>query len=131
MTKDEILVMEAGPELNALIAQDVMGWQKDGTYRLGPAWVKKTIWRYKDGRTVDNIWTLATYVNNWLPSTNIATAWKVLERLMDYWLPSVFHDGQLWVCELNNLQRKVVASAIIAPHAVSIAALLTVMEVKE
>ena len=44
-------------------------------------------------------------------STDIAAAWQVLEKLSDTWLPSVFHDGQLWVCELDDLKRKIVASA--------------------
>ena len=64
----------------------------------------------------------------WRPafSTNIKHAWSVMEKMQDAWLPSIYHDGQLWVCEFYDGKRKVIASALTAPEAICLAALASV-----
>ena len=112
MTRDEILAMEAGPETNVLVAQTVMGLdvctEHDG-------------WPGEWCRECQRHWA-EDY------SGKIAPAWKVLEKLQDERLPSVFHDGQLWVCGLTDLRDPFIASANTAPHAISLAALLLEVE---
>lgn len=67
MTRDDILRMEAGPELDALVAEKVMGW--------------KVKWH-------DGYWTMAipkaecvSYGWNWRPSEDIAAADEVAEKI--------------------------------------------------
>jgi len=53
MTKEEILAMEVGHELDEIVAVEIMGW---------------------DGRYI-------TRIHSWYPSTHILDAWKVVEAL--------------------------------------------------
>ena len=64
MTREEILKLEPGPELDRLMAERVMGWEYD---LLRDAW-------FKDGE--GGIWA-----ENWHPSTDIAAAWELIEAL--------------------------------------------------
>ncbi len=73
--------MEAGPEMDRIIAEEVMKWTRyqDGTdpetYH-GPIYA----WRDEKGRRV--AWATAWYDNDaWSPSTNIAHAWNVVDRM--------------------------------------------------
>ncbi len=70
MTHDEIDKLEAGPELDALMTTEVMGWEK------GPEWNWYLQWnqdhsdyrvRILDGGGPDDF----------MPSTDIAAAWEV------------------------------------------------------
>ena len=71
MTREEIGKLEAGRELDALVAEKVMGW------------------RLLDPPQADQPSYWATWVmlphreaaKDWSPSTNIAAAWEVVERL--------------------------------------------------
>ncbi len=56
------------------------------------------------------------------PSTDIAAAMLVVEVLMENWLPALYHDGQLWVCELRDGENKIVRSATTLPEAICLAA---------
>lgn len=74
MTKEEILAMEAGPEMNALVAEKVMGWiWIDGEYghptEKGP---------FNDCECPSH-----SYQKTLLPrySTDIAAAWEVVNKL--------------------------------------------------
>src|SRR5687768_7998759 len=69
MTRDEILKMSAGREMDALIAEKVMGHEvnRDVTMFAGGKTSKEP---YSEGFT-----TLGHY------STNIADAWRVVEKL--------------------------------------------------
>jgi len=128
MTREEILALEAGRELDALVAKKVMGWhlvrwadETDG----GRVW-KGDAGEYRAPYSVDPNpkW-------RWSPSTDIAAAWEVVDALMDngIGLPQIFHDGQLWVASVSDCTRKKsnMASALTAPLAICRAALLAVM----
>lgn len=68
MNADE---MEAGRELDALVAEKVMEWMwYDGRGTGGPSY-----WQDKDGE-----YSWCAY---WNPSTEIADAWEVVEALRD------------------------------------------------
>lgn len=92
MTKEEILAMEAGPEMDALVAEKIMGWKR----------VQPPKWDY-DGPLPDQGEVLASpclieLINNgeykWPPkgvipftffinkrySTDMAAAWEVVEK---------------------------------------------------
>ena len=78
MTRDEILKLEAGKELDALVATEVMGWHGGN-----PSWItqegKCTGWlsRFETD-------SLAEEFN---PSTDISAAWQVVEKMKEkYWM---------------------------------------------
>ena len=69
MNREEILAMEAGNELDALVATEVMGWErKDYGYTI-------VYWEENDEDV--------HMVELWKPSTDIADAWKVVEKMVD------------------------------------------------
>lgn len=68
--------MKAGRELDALVAEKVMGWtaRHEVRYSEGIPWTY-SYWVDKDGKNV-NQW-------HFVPSENISDAWKVVEKLRD------------------------------------------------
>ena len=103
--------VEQSKELDALIAETVLHWE---------------VWHHSNGVIwailPDSPWHFVIHAPNnqraWAPSLSITYAWPVIEALMSRWLPTIFHDGQLWVCELRDFHRKVVACAPTAPLAI-------------
>ena len=63
MTRDEIMKMQPGWELNALVAEKVMGWFLDSDIGY---------WRNESG--------LCKRQDKWSPSEDIAAAWEVWEH---------------------------------------------------
>lgn len=122
MTRDEILKMEAGREMDALVARRVMGFVD-----LGPLQFEDLRWQKP---TVDGVVVLGR-----LPrySTDIAAAWQVVEKLqsMAYWVninttcDVGLYDVQvrLW-SDINDIAVVFVP----APLAICRAALLAAME---
>ena len=77
MTREEILAMPAGSELNRLIGEKVMGWT--GSYEENYN-VRTWTWRDAEGE----------HVTDWFcPSTDIAAAWLVVEKLGVLWFVDV------------------------------------------
>jgi hypothetical protein len=72
MTREDILKMEAGREMNALVAERVMGWHFD----IDPKYPEKKVWLDKNNNYICNnsMW-------DYQFSTNIADAWRVVEKL--------------------------------------------------
>lgn len=83
MTRDEILAMEAGPDLDALVAEITMGWHRSACWDDGSFyWLttqtgheKLKDWRFK-------------------PSQEIAAAWQVEERIKELGLTDKY-SGEL------------------------------------
>ncbi len=80
---------EAGPELNAEIAEKVMGWTRGTRSTFSgpvPCWLDKQ-------QQVHRL--------DWNPSTDIAAAWEVLDKMRDM-LPGgevmVFWKDECWNC---------------------------------
>lgn len=75
MTHEEIDALPAGRELDALVAERVMGWQ------LVPAvnGIESPWWWDANGpvHSMDK----SDWRGGWYPSTNIAAAWEVVERM--------------------------------------------------
>lgn len=105
--------MKAGRELDALIAEKVMGLD-------GP--------QYPDCPTCGS----ANYCREtpYLPySTEIAAAWEVVEKLKtpDVYLEVLSHKGEPhWVCRIIGGKDPIGAGAETAPHAICLAALKAV-----
>ncbi len=67
--------MNAGPEMDALVATQVMGWTRD-------SWVEEDGWYA--GVRVHGPWKrdgVTATTHNWKPSENIAHAWEVVEKM--------------------------------------------------
>lgn len=84
MTREQIEAMPAGPEMDALVAERVMGWWADanGEWNSNPDLPKLMGVVAPDTSFCD--------LPVWQPSSDIAAAWEVVEKLSD----------KLW-CELK------------------------------
>ena len=87
MTKDEIMQMEAGREMDELIATEVMGWA------IGD---RGAHYVYNDGVNVHFV-----IAGEFEPSTDISAAWQVMEWMRDntiekYTAPSLFSVPAGW-----------------------------------
>ena len=142
MTKDELLAMEAGYELDSLIATEVMGWSRqeetpdgyiceDG----GADWISS------DGK---DWWCNACDQESGFPrfSTDLAIAWKLMEKLYDDgWIAGIGSLAQkprgwraelcnMWEADFERCPTDIEANADSAPLAICRAALLAIMEAK-
>lgn len=72
MTQQEIQVMEAGPEMDALVAEHVMGWTREGVSRDG----KTDYFEHEDGFVI-------RIHSAWYPSECADHAWEVVEKLKE------------------------------------------------
>ena len=126
MTPEQIDAMEAGPEMDALIATKVMGYTRavlpiheddnfplyslddDGLY----------LFYSKSGGTI------------WSPSSYIDNAWEVVEKLCQLF-PNSFdlnNEGKYhWICSIHHGEAYHEHSADTAPLAICRAALKAVM----
>jgi hypothetical protein len=132
MTRDKILAIEAGTELDTLIAKKVMGWCKGRRFWLPyPAYDNL----YGTGYTVPGYYDYD--IPPFRPSTDITAAWEVVESARnDFSHPflmsvetraSCYVVLARWVDETGETTW-VNASADSAPLAICRAALLAVME---
>jgi len=108
--------MEAGRELDALVAERVMGAVPAHTPGDWMVAVGAPPY-YRFGGSVRG---LPDY------STNIAAAWQVVERMSEQALPCVMHDGQMWVGEFYCITYSHTAYAHTAPLAICRVALKAV-----
>jgi len=82
LTDEQIDAMEAGLELDALMAECVMGWKSGGKSNSGNAFFPKQDGD-RIGRGKEN-WRF----HPWDPSSDISSAWRVAEHVMAH--PGVF-----------------------------------------
>lgn len=73
ITSEKILAMEAGTELDALVAERVMGWHLYSGEARAPNGIP---WIDNDGVGVGR-----SHPAGWSPSTDIAAAWEVVEQM--------------------------------------------------
>ena len=126
--------MEPGPELDALVAERVMGWKRleDGIKKMDP---KNKVVLYTD----DEFGVLPSCYPGprWSPSTNIAHAWEVVERFGPEWSVEIErwpHRGDKdWACRMveffkdkPGIKSQAGELAPTAPHAICLAALKAV-----
>ncbi len=100
--------MEAGFEIDSLIAEKIFGWKLDDESAL--------VWLLPDGSRRG---ALPHY------STDIADAWQVIEHMNDRgWSPTVFCEFQWWIANFfTDIAGSFEASAETAPLAICLAAL--------
>ena len=91
--------MKLGPELDRLIAEKVMGWPADEWHQS------------------------CNDCTKWSPSTNIAHAWEVVEKLRNIMVGPWTH-GRWAACAMQDGDWFSVADT--APHAICLAALKSV-----
>ncbi len=123
--------IKPGPELNTLIAEKVMGWTL--TEEKGPNSYDYFCWKSADGKVGHSN-------NMFMPSTNIADAWKVVEKLRDKSLQFELRvsPGTLWIVWVARLsmipfqEDELLAEAKgdTAPYAICLAALKAIEGVK-
>lgn len=125
--------MEAGRELDALVAEKVMGWKLENYETSEPA---STDRHYLDASRNDG-WAWVGRETDieawqWQPSTDIAAAWEVVEKLLpcQFTLGSPEKEsakGDVWYAEfgewVDHLFQGEEATAPTAPHAICLAAL--------
>jgi hypothetical protein len=119
MTRDEILAMEPGRELDALVAEKVMGWTvkfMDGIWG----------WMYRESER-----------NRWynVPrfTTDISAAWEVVEKMQSWGGCDIgcfgrTGDGTWYVVETHTVNGCHKATCHTAPEAICNAALLASIE---
>jgi len=134
MTRDEILNMPAGREMNGLIFEYVFGakWYHNKDRRnflIMPEDAYTETGEFSEGK----IETEKTpYIGGRPYSKDIVEAWKVIEKLKSAWVVEVGCNDRIYWCEMYNhagvngwVDAKSKESAA---HAVCRAALLAVME---
>ena len=121
MTREEIERMPAGREMDRLIAEKVMGWKSDGSHSSDGLPIYHT---YQNGSR--DVW-----LRDWKPSSDIAAAWQVAEKLRNEWGSFDLRAGLQWFCWSdvdNRIAGEVVAaSADTASLAICRAALIEML----
>jgi len=131
VTREEILALEPGRELDALVAEKVMGWTEVECFGVINNRVKNPptpgceviIARGRNrGRSLRII---PCY------STDISAAWEVVEKLKETYGVEVYTDLDMSACRLFDELTYLPAEEVIsntAPEAICKAALIAVME---
>ncbi len=116
----DVKQLVASRELDALVAERVMGWKKWVPARpesLPITSLATPCWEDTDGRVIAQ--------HSWNPSTEISAAWEVVEKLKQrdkdntFFLEIEFYNNA-WNCQIGG---SVEASAPTAPLAICRAAL--------
>ncbi len=124
MNRNEILSMPVGRDLDALVAEKVMGrnlWYGDPTgYKIVENF---DYWR-TDIRDSDDeyCYRCPRY------SADIASAWEVMEEMKDKFQPDLIFENGEWECLLMAEYAR--ARATTAPLAICRASLIAVLEAK-
>jgi len=118
MTRDEVLAMKPGRELDARVAEKVMGW----TYgHPCPEGMDCLHWVDEKGEVRDH--KPPQY------STDISAAWEVLEKF--FWVQVTANPPHIWKATVITSPAKgsvaATAKGFTAPEAICKAALLAVM----
>jgi hypothetical protein len=116
LTRDEILEMEAGEEIDKLVAEKVMGWYVS-SYGLVDR-------EHKPGDVF-----LGDVCECWSPSFSISAAWEVVNKLKEQSdIVDVWHESWEWHCDIGSYGDCQTVKADTAPLAICRAALLAVIE---
>lgn len=119
MTREEILNMKAGPELDALVAEHVMEW---------------TVTQHEDYWMAKRQDGVKLFSWQWKPSQDIEAAWDVMERMKDVhscvWYHSDVETGETgWWCMMASPYADVLSDT--APLAICLCALIASLENKK
>ncbi|RLG44476.1 MAG: hypothetical protein DRN81_04505 [Thermoproteota archaeon] len=134
MTRDEILRLEPGPELDRLMAEEVMGWEEGEDFDCS-----------KEGPLIYYPSRNRVLGRKWSPSTDIAAAWEVIRKMLDSgWGCEIYSPNNPYALENADkwfvvfaksgpivMQLNFSAKAPSAPLAICRAALLAVKEASD
>lgn len=117
--------MKPGRELDALVAEKVMGWRvvrepQDDGYG-GPPLPKPFLWAIGDGTPA--VFREGQEPQPWSPSRDIAAAWEVVEKVSGSYFILDFDSGY-WSAEFSPSGMGMRGTT--APHAICLAALKAV-----
>ena len=130
MNRDEILNMPAGREMDTLVAEKIMGWERGNISALPQGDIP--VWHTGEGKG----WKTHQSIN-WSPSTVINSAWEVVEKILEkpcsINVQTEFHsDGNHSSCFIHPYPRGttnlIMGHGSTAPLAICRAALLAVMD---
>ncbi|MCI3922455.1 hypothetical protein MO973_19670 [Paenibacillus sp. TRM 82003] len=119
MTRDEVLAMEPGRELDALVARKVMGWMQ----AWSPSGKCEAWFEQQDDGSMRGIHDLG-----WNPSKSISATWEVAEKFETIDVKRFVTDKGLWFCGITENNKWYRSFAPTAPEAICKAALLAVMD---
>lgn len=126
MTKDEILKMEAGRDLDELIAEKVMGLSPC-VFRMTGQISASTLWNCKHD-DCRNCYPKNKDAPMKSYSTDISAAWQVVEK-MNCWMDLIHQtDGNYVVAFVTKEDQVYQVRKKTAPFAICRAALLAVMD---
>lgn len=108
------MMLEAGRELDALVAEKVMGWTRHVSDDRGDAYSES--WGFGPNLLTDSL-----FVHEFEPSVDIAAAWQVIEKADEFEMWN--HTGKSYGCRLTFGNREAFAKADTAPLAICLAAL--------
>jgi hypothetical protein len=130
MIRDEVAKMEAGPEMDTFVAENVMGWRLVTDKNGWRHWVDEKGY-HKAGIYPDN----ATYFEddedinliNWHPSWSMLWAWEVVEKaeIIGIIIAQSIDGTKCWMAHCDDLS---IAYAETAPLAICRSALLSVFK---
>jgi len=126
MTREEILRMEAGPELDRLIAERVMGWKAGADFFVADGKISR-IHRATSGTAVSELWS---------PSTDIAAAMEVVNKLLSRYNISIYSGRYpirwfVQIVAVEDWETKALVEDENLPLAICRAALLAAMETSD
>jgi len=105
MTKNEILAMVAGKELDNMVASKVMSWTEK--HWVSPLGLSKRV-SWADPTTGVTLQQVST----WHPSTNLPTAWQIVEEMskLGYNMSLLHLSTELypdyWYCDFRPKSRR-------------------------
>ena len=125
-----IEAMEAGVELDALLAEHVMGWSVK--LEQHPAYITPRLSlvvfhnrRFPRVGPPENRYDAHWDYSDWTPSKDIAAAWQVFEKMVaDGWQVGVVSMDATWDASVSGDRRMYEARAATAPLAMCKACLL-------
>lgn len=94
MTREEILKMEAGREMDILIAVEIMKWREVFDELKNPYWETDFHYNHDESQSLFRVsrtpgtpgknWETDKndWVERWSPSTDISAAWEVVEKMI-------------------------------------------------
>jgi len=129
MTKEEILAMEAGQELDVLVAEEIFGIEVEWDYALWDVDKQCGKLPFRKGAPRTVLGPMAHSVSNTIPgySIDISAAWQVIEKMRT--LDTYIEIGNGWQPEeywwVRLKPEEIYAWGKILPEAICKAAVLT------
>jgi hypothetical protein len=121
MNKDDIMKLE-GEEMDKAVAELVMGW-----HRSRDNMDLNDVWRNEHGEYARNGYLSPSIMGDWSPTTNIADAWEVVEKIplpfcltqsaiKDGWCAEFLPDdsNETINCVANTAQLAICRAALLA-----------------